>query len=202
MSTIRVYIPPELEKNELAIKRFFDAMVYKLRKNSHKPSFEIADVQHCLSRIQGETKELSDAVAENNTVEVLLESADIANLAMIAATAAIDRGGKGKGKQDPHHDFLSTFVAEGVVTEEERERYRELAKKSPGGPLRAPDATDVAPDRLSAEETPTERLPEALNLVAEALRAQEDPWPDNAKVTVEFRKDQPPRVFWTTEQHA
>lgn len=110
MSNISIFIPPELERNEIAIKRFFDAMVYKLRKNASKPSFERSDAAHCIARIKSETEEMEQAIAEGNIVETLLEGADIANFALLAATSAIDRDGKGEGGQDPKHDHIVDVV--------------------------------------------------------------------------------------------
>ena len=89
---VQVYIPPELDKERHAIKRFFDAMVYKLRLNAHKSGFDSADVETCLARISDEVNELRVAIDEGNVIEILQESADCANFALIAATAAVERG--------------------------------------------------------------------------------------------------------------
>lgn len=103
---ITIFLPAPLVKNQHQIKRFFDAMVFKLRKNAHKPSFERTDVQHCLARIKWETGELEQAIAEGNTVDIVLEAADIGNFALLASVAAIERSGTGVGGLDPEHDNI------------------------------------------------------------------------------------------------
>lgn len=112
MSHIEIFIPDELEGNALQIKRFFDAMIYKLRKNAHKPSFERTDAAHCLARIRDEADELEQAIDEGNTTEILLEAADVGNFALLAATSAIERDGK--GESGDHHDRFSGRITEVV----------------------------------------------------------------------------------------
>lgn len=85
-----VFLPSELRHEKDAIASFFDAMVYKLRKNVHKPGFKEVDVKVALDLLRREVEELVAAIHEGNAVEILLEAADIANFAMIAANAALE----------------------------------------------------------------------------------------------------------------
>lgn len=88
---IEINIPDSLAGQEVRVKRFFDAMIYKLSKNAHKSGFESADIHGCLKRLREEANELDEAIRDGNTIEILLEAADCANFALIAATAAIER---------------------------------------------------------------------------------------------------------------
>ena len=89
---MEIFVPDELKAEEQRIKRFFDAMMYKLRKNAHKKGFDQADIAHCMVRLQDEHIELAKAIEEGNSIEIVLEGADVANWALIAAIAAIERG--------------------------------------------------------------------------------------------------------------
>lgn len=91
MSTITIHVPDELHEEHTRIKRFFDAMIYKLSQNSHKSGFSHVDIDFCLTRMVQEIEELREAIEVGNSIETLLESADVANFAMIAAVAAIER---------------------------------------------------------------------------------------------------------------
>lgn len=94
-STVVITIPAELEGTESAIKNFVDAMVYKLAKNAHKGRWETTDLNQARMLMDKEIDELDEALAlKNNTVEMLLEAADVANFALILATVAIRDAGK------------------------------------------------------------------------------------------------------------
>jgi len=87
---VNIFIPPELKDIEGALKRFVDAMVFKLRKNSHKGRWQDLDLDRTLKLLEREVDELREAIAEGNDVEILLESSDCANFAMIAAALAVE----------------------------------------------------------------------------------------------------------------
>ena len=89
---MEIFVPDELKEEEQRIKRFFDAMMYKLRKNVHKKGFDQADITYCMTRLQEEMVELAKAIKEGNSMEIVLEGADVANFALITAIAAIERG--------------------------------------------------------------------------------------------------------------
>lgn len=91
---LKIFIPPSLEPAAPEIRRFFDAMVYKLRKNSHKGKWENMKPEDCLSRAMDELGELKTAIEEGNSVEVMLEAADVANFSLMAANIAIMEGKK------------------------------------------------------------------------------------------------------------
>lgn len=91
-STLCVSIPPEVEPYTNDIRRFIDAMVYKLRVHHKKGRWEELSIQRVLELMTGEEAELRQAVDGGNTVDVLLEAADVANYAMIAASIAVERG--------------------------------------------------------------------------------------------------------------
>lgn len=88
--SINVFMPKELQTIAPVIHRFFDACLYKLRKNAHKGSLEELDLEQSLKKLREETEELSKAIAEGNQIEVLLEAGDVANFAMILASIAIE----------------------------------------------------------------------------------------------------------------
>lgn len=90
--TIQVAVPPELHDLGIApdLQRFFDAMVYKLRRNAHKgrwPDLKIADVQKDLGE---EVDELAAVIDTGSTAEILMEAADVANEALILAAIALE----------------------------------------------------------------------------------------------------------------
>lgn len=94
---LEIDVPPELVTLGIApdLKRFFDAMIYKLRENAHKGRWEGVDLAKTLDHIKAEVDELKEAISEGNVISIVLEGADIANFALIAATIALD------GKKEP-----------------------------------------------------------------------------------------------------
>ena len=88
---MQIFIPESMKANEEDIKRFFDAMLYKLDLNSHKQGFKRKDITHALTRIKEETAELDEAIGQGNTIAIVLEAADIANFALLASSAALER---------------------------------------------------------------------------------------------------------------
>ena len=74
------------------IRRFVDAMRYKLEKNRFKGRWEDLDLGDALNLLQKEVYELTVAIDKGNMIEILLEAADIANFAMIVSAIAIERG--------------------------------------------------------------------------------------------------------------
>lgn len=92
MKTIVISLPPEVEPYEHDLRRFVDAMVYKLRVHAHKGKWEDYTAKDAYKMLGGEIAELGNAIRENNTVEILLESADVANYGLIISAIAIERG--------------------------------------------------------------------------------------------------------------
>lgn len=85
-----IRIPPELRGYEPEIAKFFDAMVFKLRRNAHKGKWETVPMPLAMDRLDDEMSELRAAVTNGSTIEVLLEAADVANMALIVANISLE----------------------------------------------------------------------------------------------------------------
>lgn len=93
MKQIVINIPPEVEDCADDIRRFVDAMIYKLKVNAHKGRWETYGQEKAMQLLVKEAKELQQAMAQGgNLIEILMESADVANFAMIIASIATERG--------------------------------------------------------------------------------------------------------------
>lgn len=88
-SKLVIFIPYELEAVRPDLQRFFDAMVYKLRRNAHKGNWEDLPLDRAYKLMEGEMGELVNAVAEGNTSEIVFEAADVANFALMIANIAL-----------------------------------------------------------------------------------------------------------------
>lgn len=90
---LTITLPAEVVPYRDDLRRFIDAMVFKLAKNAHKGQWEDMSLGDAQDRLTDEVVELTDAIAnKNNFVEILLEAADVGNFAMIAASIATERG--------------------------------------------------------------------------------------------------------------
>jgi hypothetical protein len=89
---IQVAVPPELVDIGVApdLQRFFDAMVYKLRRNSHKGRWADVKLSDAMSDLNDECVELASTVTIGSTSEILMEAADVANEALIVAAIALE----------------------------------------------------------------------------------------------------------------
>jgi hypothetical protein len=67
-------------------------MSVKLRKNANKTEWSESDLPNLFKRMREEIAELEQAVAEGNSIDILLESCDAANFAMFIAATAMRRG--------------------------------------------------------------------------------------------------------------
>jgi len=67
-------------------------MVYKLKVHAKKGRWEHGTIDGYFPLLVKEVDELREAIALGNTVEIVLEGADVANFAMILAAMAVDRG--------------------------------------------------------------------------------------------------------------
>lgn len=92
---IRVWLPPELVLLGVGpdLQRFFDAMVYKLRRNHHKGNWQTLPMDKAWKDLEGEVVELASAVAHGSSAEILFEAADVANEALICANIALQARG-------------------------------------------------------------------------------------------------------------
>lgn len=89
-SKLVIVIPPEVEQYAPEIRRFVEAMVYKLGVHSGKGKWENLSLAAVVPKLEGEVKELVEAIRRGNMVEVLLEAADVANYALIAAAKVME----------------------------------------------------------------------------------------------------------------
>jgi hypothetical protein len=81
------------------IRRFIDAMVYKLEKNAGKGRWDNKTVEQAFELLGKEVEELRAELFSDdgsfklpNMVKTLLEAADVANFALIASAIVMERG--------------------------------------------------------------------------------------------------------------
>ena len=89
---LQIDIPLDVAPYREDIRRFVNAMVYKLKRNAHKGRWKDGTTKRYFELLQGEVAELSDSIDEGNLIEQLLEAADVANMALIIASIAVERG--------------------------------------------------------------------------------------------------------------
>jgi hypothetical protein len=89
---LRVPVPPELVRIGAApcLQRFFDAMIYKLRRNAHKGRWETLPLDKAFKDLRGEVEELDETIRSGSTAEILMEGADVANEALIVSEIALE----------------------------------------------------------------------------------------------------------------
>ena len=92
-TSVTVRIPPELAGYEADFKRFWDGQVFKMRRNSHKGKWEDVPLDRALTGLDGEVAELKDAVINGNVMEIMCESHDVANMALIVAAIGLEKAG-------------------------------------------------------------------------------------------------------------
>lgn len=90
--TLVIAIPSNVAQYSDDIRRFVDAMVYKLSAKSSKGRWESYTLPQALDLLKAEVIELEDALGMENMIEIILEAADVANFAMIVAAISIERG--------------------------------------------------------------------------------------------------------------
>lgn len=86
-----ITIPADLADMAQDIRRFLDAMVYKLEKNQHKGRWGELTLEQAFGLLTDEVSELRAEVG-GNTMKTILEAADVANFALIIASIAVERG--------------------------------------------------------------------------------------------------------------
>lgn len=87
---LQLSVPNEISFVRADLQRFFDAMIYKLRRNKNKGRWEDLDLTSALARLEEEVRELKEALAEGSSIEVLMEAADVANFALIVANIGLE----------------------------------------------------------------------------------------------------------------
>lgn len=80
------------------MKVLTDAMKYKLMANAKKGRWEDVDLSTAFDRLRNEIDELEEAIQRGNSAEILMESADIANFALIISDVAMKEAINGKAK--------------------------------------------------------------------------------------------------------
>lgn len=91
-SSITISLPPEVVQYQHDIRRFVEAMVYKLVKHSGKGRWEGLGTEKGLDLLKDEVRELDEALQRGNMVETMLEAADVANFALIISAIVMERG--------------------------------------------------------------------------------------------------------------
>ena len=90
---LSIAVPDELADLRPDLQRFFDAMIYKLRRNKSKGRWQDVSLDKAFEGLRAEVEEMAAAIAEGSTMEILMESADTANFAMIIAAIALEAKG-------------------------------------------------------------------------------------------------------------
>lgn len=92
---LKIAVPPELVKLGVmpSLQRFFDAMIYKLRRNAHKGRWETLPLEKAYADLGVEVSELEVALHSGSTSEILMEAADVANEALIVSEIAMEARG-------------------------------------------------------------------------------------------------------------
>lgn len=88
---MNIFVPKELSHIEGDLRRFFDAMIYKLRKNRDKGRWENLSIEDALKMLRDEVSELDEAIAEGSTIDMILECADVANFGLILSSIALEQ---------------------------------------------------------------------------------------------------------------
>lgn len=89
LPTFTVALLPGTEAYAADIKSFVDLMVWKLFKNRKKGYWGDADIEKYMQLLDGEYKELIEAIPSCNTAWIMEESADVANMALIIASTTM-----------------------------------------------------------------------------------------------------------------
>jgi NTP pyrophosphatase (non-canonical NTP hydrolase) len=92
-TTVTINIPPELNGYEADFIRFWDAMVFKMRRNAHRGKWQDVPLDTAFVALANEVDELKTAIRHGSTSEILFESADCANEALIVAAIGLEKAG-------------------------------------------------------------------------------------------------------------
>lgn len=85
MSEITITIPPSIDAYRERLQAFFEGMVKKLDKNSHKSTPTTASIPMIIDFIQLEVDEFEEQYFEDQHAEnAMLELCDVANYAFLA----------------------------------------------------------------------------------------------------------------------
>lgn len=92
MTEIVIKLPEGVVQYKDDIRRFVDAMIYKLNVHSAKGRWDDATLAKVMGLLDGEVVELKSALEGGNLIDIMLEAADVANYCMIASSIAVERG--------------------------------------------------------------------------------------------------------------
>lgn len=87
---VSIFVPDELAELTPDLRRFWDAQVYKLRRNKHKGRWADLSVEDAMVGLMDEAGELQGAIGEGSSMEILMEAADVGNFALIVANVALE----------------------------------------------------------------------------------------------------------------
>lgn len=94
-------MPAYRGEHEDVIRPFTDAMRYKLAVSKRKGrTWRDAEIEQLFKLLRHEVDELEEAISLGNTIEIMLEAADIGNYAMFIADLAIRAAAQGANSQD------------------------------------------------------------------------------------------------------
>lgn len=89
-SIVAIQIPPELKDYGPELQRFWDAQIYKLRRNANKGKWEDVPLDQAVRLFENEVQEMHAAIFHGSTSEILMECADVANMALIVANIGLE----------------------------------------------------------------------------------------------------------------
>jgi len=86
---MQIHVPETIEHYEPTLRLFFDLMVFKLNLNRHKD--DASEGYHPIDMfnlLDGEQKELRDALIRESQGDVMFEAVDVANMAFLTSLYA------------------------------------------------------------------------------------------------------------------
>lgn len=97
------------------IRPFVDGMRYKLANNKHKGQvWRDQSLEKLFELAKQEINELEEAIQRGNTIEIMLEAADVGNFVMFIAKHAVERASQGHGsdtsKQTSPEEYSASVV--------------------------------------------------------------------------------------------
>ena len=117
--SITITLPEGTEEYAGDIWSFVNRMLVKLQANTHKGHWNEVDVLTALKGLEGEVKELEDAIYNEDADSVHREAADVANFAMILSSV-LDR----KLKENPFSEGAQLNLFESTPTLQWIDRVR------------------------------------------------------------------------------
>ena len=86
---LNIHLPREIEEYGPELQQFFNIMILKLKLNRHKGFVEDQTVEGLIGRVIDETEELTKSAVGGTQEELLMECADVANLAFLTQLCAL-----------------------------------------------------------------------------------------------------------------